>query len=66
MVSSNAFSIKNLQHKLRVTLGAPVTRNRIYILIVREDLLINNVGFEKFAEGMLQRIQDECREDLNW
>lgn len=56
-----------MQYKLRMNLGAPVTRNRIYILLVRGDLLINdNLDLGKFAEVMHQRAQDESREDVNW
>ena len=51
---------------LRRRLGAPINRDRVFILLVRYDLLINAArrDFHEFATTMVDRFQYECT--LKW
>lgn len=42
---------------LRFLLGAPVTRNRVFFLIVRKNLMVRNLDLSLFAKGMYENLQ---------
>ena len=42
---------------LRFLLGAPVTRNRVFFLIVRKNLMVRNLDLSLFAKAMYENLQ---------